>query len=135
MSLSILLVDDLEVNRKVGSLMLKKLGYKANLAKNGIEAIDSLKRKCYDIVFMDIEMPEMDGLEATKIIRQQMHSWPKIIALTALHNSRDICLDAGADDFLTKPISIEMLKNAIECNMPVSSFSLNDSEEMAVTCE
>lgn len=135
MSLSILLVDDIEVNRKVASLMLKKLDHDVDLATNGFEAIEAIKRKCYDIVFMDIEMPEMDGLEATKIIRQQMHSEPKIIVLTAFSNYRDICLDVGADDFLTKPISIEMLKNAIECSMPVSSFSLNDSEEMAVTCE
>ena len=135
MSLSILLVDDIEVNRKVASLMLKKLDHDVDLATNGVEAIDALKRKCYDIVFMDIEMPEMDGLEATKIIRQQMYSGPKIIVLTASSNCRDICLDAGADDFLTKPISIEILKNAIERIMPVSSFSLNDSEEIAVTCE
>lgn len=135
MSLSILLVDDIDVNRKVASIMLKKLDHEVDLATNGFEAIEALKHKCYDIVFMDIEMPEMDGLEATKIIRQQMHSEPKIIVLTAFSNCRDICLDAGADDFLTKPISIEMLKNAIECHMQVSSFSLNDSEEMAVTCE
>jgi CheY-like chemotaxis protein len=80
-------------------------------------------------------MPEMDGLEATKIIRQQMSSWPKIIILTAFSNCRDMCLDAGADDFLTKPISIEMLKKAIECSMSVSSFSLNNSEKIVATCD
>ena len=133
MSLSILLVDDIEVNLKVASLMLKNLGYQANLARNGVEAIEALKRKCYDIVFMDIEMPEMDGIEATKIIRQRWLNGPRIIVTTAQDISREACLDAGADDFLTKPLRIEKLRVAIEYNMHIPSFTTN-FEDFSATC-
>jgi CheY-like chemotaxis protein len=114
MSLSILLVDDSSVNLKVTSLMLKRLGYLADLAANGIEAIEALKYRSYDIVFMDIQMPDMDGLEATKIIRQRWHQGPKIIVITSLDNYRETCLEAGADDFLAKPLRIEKLREAIK---------------------
>jgi CheY-like chemotaxis protein len=123
MSLSILLVDDSDFNLKVASLMLKKLGHHADIARNGIEAIESLEHHNYDIVLMDIEMPEMDGLEATKIIRQKWHRSPKIIAATSLANCQDACFDAGADDFLTKPLSMEDLSESIEYNMPTQSFN------------
>ena len=123
MSIRILLVDDSDVNLKVVSLMLKKLGYQADLVTNGIEAIEALERQSYDIVFMDIQMPEMDGLEATKIIRQRWHQGPKIIVITSLDNYREFCLEAGADDFLTKPLSMEDLSESIEYNMPTQSFN------------
>ena len=135
MSLSILLVDDSDVNLKVTSLMLKKLGHQADLATNGIEAIEALERQSYDIVLMDIQMPEMDGIEATKIIRQRMHQGPKIIVVTSLINCRDVCLEAGADDFLVKPLGIETLRTAIKCHMPIPSFNefvSSDLEE--ITC-
>jgi CheY-like chemotaxis protein len=123
MSLSILLVDDCDVNLKVASLMLRKLGHQADLATNGIEAIEALERKPYDIVLMDIQMPEMDGLEATKIIRQRLDKGPKIIVTTALAICRDASLEAGADDFLTKPLGIEELRASIEHYMPIPSFN------------
>ena len=123
MSLNILLVDDSDVNLKVASLMLKKLGHQADLATNGIEAIEALEHQSYDIVLMDIQMPEMDGLEATKIIRHRWHQGPKIIFTTALTNCRDVCLEAGADDYLTKPLGIETLRTAIKCHMPISPFN------------
>lgn len=123
MSLSILLVDDCDVNLKMASLMLRKLGHHADLATNGIEAIEALERKPYDIVLMDIQMPEMDGLEATKIIRQRQDKGPKIIVTTALAICRDDSLEAGADDFLTKPLRIEELRASIEYNMPIPSFN------------
>jgi CheY-like chemotaxis protein len=123
LSLSILLVDDSDVNLKVASLMLKKLGHHADLATNGIEAIEALERKPYDIVLMDIQMPEMDGLEATKIIRQRQNKGPKIIVTTALAICRDTCLEAGADEFLTKPLRIEELRASIEYYMPILSFN------------
>jgi CheY-like chemotaxis protein len=123
MSLSILLVDDSDVNLKVASLMLKKLGHQADIATNGVEAIEALEHQSYDIILMDIQMPEMDGLEATKIIRRRMHSGPKIIVITALDSCKDDCFDAGADDFLTKPLSIENLRESIEYNMPTQSFN------------
>ena len=135
MSISILLVDDSDVNLKVASLMLKKLGHQADIATNGIEAIEALEHHSYDIVLMDIQMPEMDGLEATKIIRQRWHQNPKIIVVTSLNNYRDVCLDAGADDFLTKPLGIETLREAIEYHMPIPSFMSSNLEEIAATCD
>ena len=138
MYLSILLVDDIEVNLKVASLMLKNLGYQADLARNGVEAIKALKHKSYDIVFMDIEMPKMDGLEATKIIRQRRNQSPRIIITTSLNNYRDACLDAGADDFLTKPLKIETLRAAIEYHYPIASFNesaLSGLEEITAACD
>ena len=135
MSSNILLVDDVEVNRKVASLMLKKLGYQADLAVNGIEAIEALEHKHYDIVLMDIEMPEMDGLEATKIIRQRWYHSPKIIVVTTLANCREVCLEAGADDFISKPLNMQDLRDSIEFNMPISSFVSSNLEEFTVTCD
>jgi CheY-like chemotaxis protein len=131
MSSSILVVDDVDVNRKVASLMLKKLGYRTDLATNGVEAIEALELRSYDIVLMDIQMPVMDGLEATKIIREKWLNGPKIIVVTAFGDCRDACLDAGADEFLNKPLRIEKLKEAIGYNMPVSSFVSNSLEEFA----
>ena len=113
MSLSILLVDDSVVNLKIASLMLKKLGHHADIATNGIEAIEAIEHQSYDIVFMDIQMPGMDGLEATKIIRQRWHQDQKIIIVTSSNNYREICLEAGADDFLTKPLGIENFRDTI----------------------
>ena len=132
---SILLVDDVEVNRKEASLMLKKLGYQTDFAVNGIEAIEALEHKSYDIVLMDIQMPVMDGLEATKIIRQRWHQNPKIIIITSLTNCRDACFDAGADDFLNKPFGIEKLRAAIEYNMSIPSFASSSLEEFAATSD
>ena len=135
MSISILLVDDSDVNLKVASLMLKKLGHQADIATNGIEAIEALENHSYDIVLMDIQMPEMDGLEATKIIRQRWHQDPKIIVVTSLDNYREICLAAGADDFLTKPLGIEKLREAIKCHMPIPSFMSSNLEEITATSD
>ena len=135
MSLSILLVDDSGVNLRVASHMLKKLGHQADTATNGIEAIEALEHHSYDIVFMDIQMPEMDGLEATKIIRQRWHQNSKIIVVTSLTNCQDACLDAGADDFLTKPLGIETLRKAIEYHMSIPSFISSNLEEIAATCD
>jgi len=138
MSLNILLVDDNDVNLKVASLMLKKLGHHADLATNGIEAIEAIEHQSYDIVLMDIQMPEMDGLEATKIIRQRWHEDLKIIIVTSLNNYREVSLEAGADDFLTKPFGIENLRETIKCHMPVSSFSefaSNGLVENATACD
>jgi CheY-like chemotaxis protein len=135
MSLSILLVDDSDVNLKVASLMLKKLGYQADIATNGIEAIEALKYNSYDIVLMDIQMPEMDGLDATKLIRQRGFQDPRIIVITSLNNYREICLAAGADDFLTKPLQIEKLREAIKYHRPIPSFMSSNLEEITATCE
>jgi CheY-like chemotaxis protein len=123
MSLSILVVDDSDVNLKMALRMLKKLGYRADTATNGIEAIVALEQKHYDIVLMDIQMPEMDGLEATKIIRQRWHESPRIIVTTALDNCRDACFEAGADDFLAKPLGIKELRISINYHMAIPSLN------------
>jgi CheY-like chemotaxis protein len=134
MSVSILLVDDSDINRKVASLMLKKLGYQPDVAANGIEAIEALEHHSYDIVLMDIQMPEMDGLEATKTIRHRGFQDPRIIVVTSLDNYREICLAAGADDFLTKPLGIETLREALKCHMPVPSFISSNLEKITAKC-
>lgn len=134
MSCSILLVDDIEENRKIASLMLNRLGYRADLATNGVEAIEALEKKPYDIVFMDIQMPEMDGLEATRIIREKWSDGPWIAIITALDISRDICFDSGADDVLAKPLIIGQLRDAIKCAMRNSSFSMDGLKPCSVMC-
>lgn len=82
---------------------------------------------------MDIQMPLMDGLEATKIIREKWLIGPKIIVVTAIDDCRDTCLDAGADDFLNKPLRIEKLKAAIEYNISISSCMSSSLEEFTAT--
>jgi CheY-like chemotaxis protein len=138
MSLDILLVDDNEVNLMVASLMIKKLGHHVDLATNGVEAIEAIEHQFYDVVLMDIQMPEMDGLEATRIIRQRWNHDLKIIIVTSLDNYREICLEAGADDFLTKPLRIENLRKAIKCYMPIpyfGEFASSRLVENATTCD
>jgi signal transduction histidine kinase/CheY-like chemotaxis protein len=104
--ISILVVEDNAVNQKLLLIMLQKMGYKADLAANGLEAIDSVQRQPYDLVFMDVFMPEMDGLEATRQIRKlELKSQPIIVALTAnaMAGEKERCIEAGMDDFLVKP--------------------------------
>jgi len=116
--LRILLVEDNLINQKVAQKMLKRLGHDADLAVNGKEAIQALESQPYQIVFMDIQMPEMDGLEATRIIRERRLSTeqPHIVALTAynLEYGREMCLSAGMDDYISKPLIMENLRAAIE---------------------
>jgi signal transduction histidine kinase len=115
-SLRILLAEDNMVNQKVALLSLQKLGYSADLAVNGLEVIESVQRQVYDLILMDIQMPKMDGLEATRWIRRNLTSQPYIIAMTANAMARDrqICLDVGMDDYLTKPINLNLLKQAFD---------------------
>jgi CheY-like chemotaxis protein len=117
-TLSILLVEDNLVNQKVALRMLEKLGYDADVAANGIEAIKALELRPYDLIFMDMQMPEMDGLTATREIRHQYPQAPEgpvIIAMTAnaLKGDRERCLDAGMDDYISKPIKKENIREAI----------------------
>jgi PAS domain S-box-containing protein len=115
--LKILLVEDNAVNQKLAKLMLKKIGYETELANNGIEALQQLSQQKYDLVFMDLQMPEMDGLTATKMIRSNTtlyhQSW--IIAMTAnaLTEDREACLNAGMDDYISKPVRLEKIVAAI----------------------
>jgi CheY-like chemotaxis protein len=114
--LRILLVEDNAVNQQLAMLLLQKIGYRVDVAGNGVEALDALERQPYDVVLMDVEMPEMDGLEATRRIHQRWSSdRPHIIAVTAnaLRGERELCLQAGMDDYITKPIRIEQLAAAL----------------------
>jgi len=116
----ILVAEDNMVNQKVILAQLKKLGHTADLVANGLEALAALERIGYDLVLMDCQMPEMDGYEASRIIRsmEERHSLPthtRIVALTAsaIESDRQRCLDAGMDDYLTKPVKIDALDAAL----------------------
>ncbi|MDD1762370.1 MAG: ATP-binding protein [Methanothrix sp.] len=114
-NLSILLAEDNTINQIVTKRMLNKLGCRADVAANGIEAIQALERQHYDVVFMDVQMPEMDGLEATRAIRQRWKNGPKIIAMTAsaLKGDKEMCLAAGMDGYISKPTRMEALRAAL----------------------
>ena len=117
MPMSILLAEDNIVNQKVATRLFKKFGYKIEVANNGLEAIKALEQSSYDLVFMDIQMPEMDGLEATRqIIAKWGDARPRIVALTAnaMREDKEKCYEAGMDDYLTKPFKPIELEEAIE---------------------
>ncbi len=116
----ILIVEDNEFNQVVALAILEKLGYHADIANNGIEAVNALEKTHYDLVFMDIQMPEMDGIEATKVIRDPQsgvnrHDIP-VIAMTAnaVNEDREICLKAGMDDYVSKPVRPQILSEVIK---------------------
>ena len=111
--LQILLAEDNRVNQKVALNILKRLGYLADVAANGLEVLEALKLQKYDIILMDMQMPEMDGLAATMKIYEQFlpAEIPYIIAVTAnaMESDRQLCFDAGMNDYLSKPIRIQGL--------------------------
>jgi CheY-like chemotaxis protein len=138
----LLLVEDNPINQKVAAKMLEKMGYRVDVAGNGEEALEALQRVAYALVFMDCQMPEMDGFEATRKIRQDEDSGKlppfmlegsseivqerplkmPIIAMTAnaLQGDRERCLEAGMDDYLSKPLSPDELSAALERWLPAS---------------
>ncbi|AFY71022.1 multi-sensor hybrid histidine kinase [Thalassoporum mexicanum PCC 7367] len=115
--LRILLAEDNLVNQKVALNMFKRLGYRADVVANGLEAVTTVQQLHYDVVFMDMQMPEMDGLEATRSLRQQTgrQDYPWIIAMTAnaLKGDRQRCLDAGMNDYISKPVYLEAIIEAL----------------------
>jgi CheY-like chemotaxis protein/HPt (histidine-containing phosphotransfer) domain-containing protein len=115
--LRILLAEDNAINQKVALRLLEKLGYRADVAANGFDVLYALKRQTYDVILMDVQMPEMDGIEATRRIVQQWlpEQRPRIIALTAhaLEGNREWLLEEGMDDYLSKPVRIEDLVQAL----------------------
>jgi CheY-like chemotaxis protein/HPt (histidine-containing phosphotransfer) domain-containing protein len=116
--LRLLLADDNPINQKVGLSVLGKLGYRADVANNGREVLQALEANAYDLLFLDVQMPEMDGLEAARQIckRWPADQRPRIIAMTgnALMGDREKCLDAGMDDYISKPVRVGELQAALE---------------------
>lgn len=114
--LDILLVEDNLINQKLAMKVLTKLGYQPELANNGKEAVDMLIEKQYHLVLMDVQMPVMDGLEATRYIRENIEYQPTIVAMTAsaLSEDRDACIKAGMNDYITKPVNLETLINILQ---------------------
>jgi len=115
--LRILLAEDNVVNQKLAMRLLQQMGYRADLASNGVEAIESVARQPYDVVLMDVQMPEMDGLEASRRItaKWKPNERPRIVAMTAnaMQGDREECLAAGMDDYVTKPIRVDALVQAL----------------------
>jgi CheY-like chemotaxis protein len=116
--LQILLAEDNRVNQMLAVRLLEKMGYRADIVGNGLEAVSALDQKSYDVILMDVQMPEMDGLEATRTIRnvRALDAGPRIIAMTAnaMQGDREICLEAGMNDYVSKPIRTEELASALE---------------------
>jgi CheY-like chemotaxis protein len=110
--------EDNAINQKLALQMLRKMGYRADVAGNGAEVLQALERQPYDVVLMDVQMPEIDGLEATRRINQQWtpEQRPRIIAMTAnaMLGDREACLAAGMDDYISKPIRGRELQIALE---------------------
>jgi CheY-like chemotaxis protein len=115
--LRILVVEDILVNQKLALRLLEQMGYRASAAANGLEAIEMIARQVFDVVLMDLQMPEMDGLEASRKIcsRWPAGERPALIAMTAnaMQGDRERCLEAGMDDYISKPIRIEELTAAL----------------------
>ena len=129
----ILLAEDNVVNQKVATHLLDRIGYRADIAANGLEVLEALKRQSYDVVLMDVQMPEMDGLEATRRICQEWpaNKKPRIIAMTAnaMQGDREKCLEAGMDDYITKPVRREELALALSKCQPLHRDELNTVTE------
>jgi CheY-like chemotaxis protein/HPt (histidine-containing phosphotransfer) domain-containing protein len=123
--LRILLAEDNPTNQMLAVAMLDRMGYRADVAGNGLETLEALKRLSYDVVLMDVQMPEMDGLEATREIRRTFpkERQPRIIAMTAdaMAEDREACLSAGMDDYLSKPVLPEKLIAALRNSTPLVS--------------
>lgn len=112
----ILMAEDNPVNQKLTVRVLNKLGYQnIAVAQNGLEAIEKFDEQFYDVILMDVQMPEMDGLEATRMIRMKQYIQPVIISMTAnaMQGDKEACLQAGMDDYISKPIKLEELVNAL----------------------
>jgi CheY-like chemotaxis protein len=118
--LRILLAEDNVVNQKLALRLLQQMGYRADLASNGVEAVECVERQAYDVVLMDVQMPEMDGLEASRRIVARGPERPRIVAMTAnaMQGDREMCLQAGMDDYITKPIHVEQLVEALHQALP-----------------
>jgi CheY-like chemotaxis protein len=130
--LRILLAEDNLVNQKVALHMLKRMGYQADTVMNGAEALDRLRRSAYDVVLMDLQMPRMDGLEATRRIIAEfpLEQRPRIIAMTAnaMEGDREICLAVGMNDYITKPVKLEQLAQVLSHCQPLNTTPIKSSQ-------
>lgn len=130
-SLNVLLVEDNAVNQKVALRFLERLGYEAVAVDNGLEALRAIEARHYDLILMDLQMPEMDGFEATRQIRRHVPAdyQPKIIALTAnaMAGDRELCLAAGMDDYISKPVKMPELVEAIKRQFAMGYTSAADT--------
>jgi CheY-like chemotaxis protein len=118
--LRLLLADDNAVNQKVASMLLLRLGYRADVAGNGVEVMRALQSKTYDLIFLDVQMPEMDGYETARRVTEQWAATPaarpRMIAMTgnAMQGDRERCLEAGMDDYISKPVRVDELRDMLE---------------------
>lgn len=114
--MKILIADDNPVNQILANRVLTKLGYKPAIVGNGLEVIDTLTQNEFDLILMDVQMPEMDGMQATRAIRETMRVQPWIIAVTAnaMQSDRKACIEAGMNDYISKPINFDALVKALE---------------------
>jgi DNA-binding response OmpR family regulator len=120
--MNIIMAEDDLVTQEVTMRMLKKMGIKVKVVDSGRKVLHALEERHYDIVLMDIQMPEMDGIEATRNIRERWPQEPKIIIISNCDTRvyRELCFDAGANEFLAKPLKLEELTATIERNKPHS---------------
>ena len=117
----ILLAEDNAVNQKLALRLLERMGYQADVATSGIEVLDALEREPYDLVLMDVQMPEMDGLEATRRARARWADrdlWIVAMTANAMEGDREMCLAAGMNDYLSKPIRPDVLAAALARRRP-----------------
>jgi len=123
--LNILVAEDYPINQTFARMVLGKLGYTPELAENGRQVLEAVSRKNYDVILMDVQMPEMDGLEATRIIRTQAARQPYIVATTAsaMKEDEQACMDAGMDDYISKPIHLDQLLKVLKKAVRVSQVA------------
>jgi CheY-like chemotaxis protein/HPt (histidine-containing phosphotransfer) domain-containing protein len=139
--LKILLAEDNPVNQKVLLSLLRRMGYEADVANHGLEVLEALRDRIYDVVLMDVHMPEMDGLTATRQICQEWQpaDRPRIIAMTAgaMESDRLACLEAGMDDYLSKPLPIDKLVQILQQCQPraTQTAALDAAPDMEILKE
>jgi CheY-like chemotaxis protein len=133
------LAEDNVVNQKVALRMLQRMGYRADVAANGQEVLDALHRHFYDVILLDVQMPEMDGLEAARRICLEWPDFrrPRLVAMTALamQGDREVCLAAGMDDYVSKPVKIEELYEALLRCPPRVPPAATDTAEPAASSD
>ena len=135
LKLTVLVAEDNLVNQKVAKQMLSKLGVEADVVNDGREALQQLAHTRYALVFMDMQMPEVDGVEATRLLRlDKSLSQPYIIAMTANAREEDrrLCIDAGMNDFVSKPVTIDDLRNVLERAQQAGAFEAKLEPSAAV---